>query len=184
MRISAAKSFIKTLTLSLVAVAAVAGLFVFVTMRILDGIQARESIVPEIHRMSGERALERGVGSLIVSRQNDLYRIGAFFVDRARPLDFVKSLQRAARMTGNFAEFTVDERASSGGDLLFHASVEGTGRSVMRYMQALEVLPYIVSVEEMNFEKISAERRRSRPGFVPSEAGLSVTLRVRTARVP
>lgn len=184
MHTPAARSFIKTLILSIAAVAAVVGVFLFMTTRISGGIDARATIVPEIYRMSEERVLGRGGGLLLASRQDDLERINAFFVDRARPLDFVESLQRAARMTGNFAEFTVDERASSGGDLLFRASVEGTGGSVMRYIQALEFLPYIVLMEEVNFEKIPAESRRPRVGFPAPEARFSVTLRVKTAHMP
>lgn len=180
----AVKNFITTLALCLVSVGAGVGAFVFATMKISAGIDARAVIIPEIYRLSEERVLGRGVGSLLTTRQDDLSRIQGFFADRARPLAFVESMQQAAKATGNFAEFAVSEKGGSNTDLLFRASIEGTEKSVMRYVRAIESLPYIVFIEEASFEKIAPGSRRPRAGFSTAEVRLSIAIRVKTASTP
>ena len=95
--------------------------------------------------------------------ESDLKRISRIFVNKDQPIELVEDLESLAKASGNLFVIDLDENKSAEGkNLFFRIAVDGTQASVMRYLRALELMPYKISVSEMVFQKVDSEKATHR----------------------
>lgn len=95
--------------------------------------------------------------------KSDLERISKIFVKKDQPIGLVEDLEGLAKASGNLFVIDLDENKSAEGkNLFFRVAVDGTQTSVIRYLKALELMPYKISVREMVFQKIDSEKATHR----------------------
>lgn len=155
-----------------------AGGFAFAARSVARGSAARSAIAARINDLARERAAASAGSSRSRERSADLERIKNFFVRRSQPVAFVEQVEATAKHTGNIATLDADDQSGAGDGLVFRITLEGTRKTVVRFVRALDSMPYLARVEEMNFQAVRAEEGES---FAPEPgARLLLTVRVRT----
>ncbi|MBI3630980.1 MAG: hypothetical protein HY221_01440 [Candidatus Sungbacteria bacterium] len=163
------------------------GFFVLVGAVIREN-KARAMLVPQVENLMHQRVVEKTLGIVITQRKEDVDRVRRFFVDDAQPVDFVTSLEQTAQGTRNGIEIGADEGAkSTAGELLFRVSVEGTRDTVQNFLQAVEAMPYLATVEAADFQMLGPGVPRSRgmlrgPGAVAPSVRLLLDIRVQASQ--
>lgn len=100
------------------------------------------------------REAARIASAIIRNRQNDIQRVNNFFVDKNKPINFVEDLESSAKRLGNDFIIDLDEGRSKGGLVYFRLTVSGTEKSTRQYLKLLELMPYKISIEEMEYQDL------------------------------
>lgn len=158
--------------------AAPAYAFFFFARGVARAVAIREAIAARRRDLAEEEILQSAASERSNARGVDLERIRGFFVNRQEPIDFVERLEAIAAKTGTGIALEVDESSGSD-DIIFRITLEGTRASVARFVRALESAPYLVRVEEMNFQSVRADMAPN-PVFQGDGARLFLAVRVRT----
>ena len=131
--------------------------FGYVVSEIRRGDAARRELQIKIAEVGEERRLARVSEGLLRKREEDSTRIRRFFADRKNPLAFIEAAEHAAARTGNTVALDIDEGGSREQALRFQLTVEGEERGLLRFIAALELLPYRIDMEEMVFQSQASE---------------------------
>lgn len=116
-----------------------------------------------------ERKAVRLAEATIADREEDFGRINKIFVSKEKPVEFVEDLETLAKTSGNLFVIDLDENKSAEGkDLFFRLAVDGTQNSVTRYLKALELMPYNISIKELNFQRIDSDKSSHRMSLLIS----------------
>ncbi len=163
------------------ALIAAAGIFFLLAVQVRSGADVRRDLVSKISDRIDERAVGNSSAALFSVRSADIERVRSFFINRDQPVAFVENLERAAATGGVIVTFNLDEAGSGPHDLLFRLTIGGSQESVIRYLELLEVAPYLAHIEEVTFQKAAPG---SAGGFGSlghgSDARARVTIRVQT----
>ena len=166
------------------ALMAAAGIFLLLAGRVWSDADVRRDFASKINDRMNERVIGNRSAALFSSRSADIERIRSFFINRDQPVAFVENLERAATKSGAIVTFDLDEANSTPHDLLFRLTVGGSQESVIRYLELLETMPYLMHGEEITFEKAAPGNAGGTVGFGPlgrpSDARALVTIRVQT----
>lgn len=174
MQLTPAKKNVAVIAACILAFGVSVGVFILLVRSVTGEAERREAIIARIEELAGERAGVRAVSLLSGKRAADLERIKKFFVSRSEPVAFVETLETVAKDTGNRITFAVDEGAHAGANLVLRATLAGTQGSMMRFVRALEHVPYLVHVQEISFQRVAADKSGG------SGARMIVTIRART----
>ena len=110
-----------------------------------------------------ERKAIRLAEATIKEHQEDLARINKIFINKEKPVEFVEDLESLAKISGNLFVIDLDEtKSAEGKDLFFRLAVDGNQASVTRYLKALELMPYKMSVKEAAFQRIDSDKATHR----------------------
>lgn len=120
--------------------------------RTQDSIQRIRS---EILMLEEERKFARVVQSFLDKRGDDIAGLDKIFIDRERPVEFIETLENLARTTGNRLTIEFNEGVSTKTILSFRLTIEGAESSTKKYLELLELLPYIIKIENLSFQKYS-----------------------------
>lgn len=129
--------------------------------QVTAGDAVRAAIREKIAHRAEERNRARVAEELMRERADDLARITGFFVDRHSPVGFLEAVEDVAGRTDNTIAIDVDEALSGEYTLHFRFAVAGGERDVLRFVQALELMPYRLRITEMALKNGSFE---SAPG--------------------
>lgn len=174
MQLTPVKKNIAVIAVCFFAFGASVGVFAWLAQSVAREVGRREAIVARIAELAGERAGVRAVSLLSEERAADLERIRKFYVSRSEPVAFVEALEAAAKNTGNRITLAVDDGAHAGANLVFRATLDGTQGSVIRFVRALEHLPYLVHAQEISFQHVVGDKSGG------SGARMIVIIRART----
>jgi len=158
MQLTPVKKNIAVIAACILALSVSVGVFVWLAQSVAGEVERRKATAARIADLAGERAGVRAVSLVADMRAADLERIKGFFVSRSEPVAFVETLEAVAKNTGNRITLTVDEGANPGANLVFRATLDGTQGSVIRFVRALEYLPYLVHVQEISFQHVAADK--------------------------
>jgi len=173
MRLTPRQKLIATAAVSLATLGAAVWVFWFAASGVARDEAVRADIQARLDGFARDRSRAQAFRALRVKRQEDVTRILGLFVDRARPIGFLRTLEGLGRATGSAVTIEINDAASDSDHLGFRVIVEGGGQDAMtRYVRLLERLPYTITVTQ-----ISEEGRSPDAGF-PDR--LVVLLRVRT----
>ena len=175
MRMTPMQKMIGAVAVSVAAVAAAGGVFLWLAFSVAREGLARGAISSRIRDMAEERALARAASAVAEARAGDLARIRGFFINRKKPLAWVEFLEASARAAGNSIALALDEGA--GDALIFRATLEGTPESILRALRAWEAAPYAFSPEDFIFQKLPAQSSGVLPAY---PARLIITIRAIT----
>ena len=159
-----------------------AALFGWLNMRV-GGLQLRLTNIQErTEALSEERESAKRICNLFAERHEDVARINNFFVDEKSPITFIEALEELGRTTRNLVTIDLDQAFSKDGLLGFRLNVEGSEESLLRYLSAVELMPYEITVEEWSFRRGAGSAESSAGSLSSQNAALhrlTVTLRVR-----
>ncbi len=127
----------------------------------------------KIFELEAKRKLADEMRILIKDRAEDLAKINKFFVDRERPVEFIENLEEVGKKTKNRVFIDFDEARSKGKNLYFKLTIEGSENSTRQYLKLLELMPYKVRVEDLNFQKMTISET---PTFVRQPKGSEISL--------
>ena len=159
MRLSAHKKLFLTLLESLLAIVILGGAHFFVSGRILDLRAALFETQEKIHVREEERANVRILSLIFKERQSDFERMKKFFPDRKEPIEFIEYLEALGRIGGTSVSLTTDDARSKQDALFFQLTTEGEEENVRRIIRAFDLLPYDVSVQEINLRREGTEKK-------------------------
>lgn len=164
MRLTPSHQFIAVTALSLLIVSG-AG---FVFWRLSESVVRNDAAVSEIRsRIDGfvqERAAAKALGAILVKRQDDLVRIGRFFIDRRQPVAFLEALEALARATGNAVVIELDEGRSDRQYLGFRITVDDDWQGILHYVELFEKMPYVIEIQEITYQNLVADSSRKISG--------------------
>ncbi|MDP3710369.1 MAG: hypothetical protein Q8R29_01450 [bacterium] len=117
----------------------------------------------EVFFAEHERKAIRLAEATMGERSDDLARINKVLINKEKPVDFVEDLEGLAKASGNLFVIDLDENKSGESkDLFFRLAVDGTEKSVMRYLKALELMPYKISIKELALQQIDSGKTTHR----------------------
>ena len=133
----------------------------------------------QIGRFGRDRADAAAARALVASRRDDIAQVESFFPDQKRPIAFLEALDALGQATGNTSAVNLDEHGGDARYLAFNLNVAGTSASLLRYLKALQLMPYKVEIKEIAYQNQTALSSEPSGGTVmPSQ--LRVSIRVRT----
>lgn len=109
----------------------------------------------EILMLEEERRFARAVQSFLDKRGDDIAGLDKIFIDRERPVEFIETVENLARTTGNRLTIEFNEGVSTKTILSFRLTIEGAESSTKKYLELLELLPHIIKIENLSFQKYS-----------------------------
>lgn len=151
-------SFNKAVFAALILVFFLAGT-IFVFGRLIFGVLAADSNISDLRSqialLEEERARARKVGSFLDEREEEVGRIVGFLVSEDRPINFVEKLEDMARRTNNkmLLDLSGDLNKKGGDVIAFRMTLEGSSKSVFDYLKLLELLPHLINIESVVWEK-------------------------------
>ena len=154
--------------------------FWFLISGIVQGGADSAGAQGEISRLVQTRANAKAAAAVMRERRDDILRIQNFFVDRERPIAFLKSLEGIAGALGVTLAVDVDSTEDDKNSLAFRLALGGTREGVMRALALIERMPYGVVVQDASYEEVSSSGTGStvRSGGTPSSR-LTLLIRVR-----
>ena len=142
--------FLITISVALLAAAAVLGGFVILSRYIIVLNAFFENAETRIAEAKELREAAKSHSIVLRERQYDIARVESFFINPRKPIAFIERLEGLAHLTRNQFDFTIentDEDQKS--TLVFHLRIDGTQQSVRMMLRAIELLPYPVHVQEI-----------------------------------
>ena len=170
------KKFIITIAISAALVGVFFWFYVYIASAVGQATSKLSEIEAQIIELEGERKQTRSLERILEDRGRDLERINAFFVDRERPIKFIEELENLAKTTGNLIALGVDNPTSSGQDLPFRITLDGSEASVSKYLKLFELLPYDIRIEDFSYQKIT---EGDKPAGVDTRLTLQIIVRTR-----
>ncbi|OGZ96772.1 MAG: hypothetical protein A3J10_02425 [Candidatus Sungbacteria bacterium RIFCSPLOWO2_02_FULL_54_10] len=167
LRIPARYTFVAVSVVALAAVGIAAWGFAQAIAIVWQGHAAQAEIRQNIGVRAEERQSARASEVLLRNRQEDIRRIGAFFVPRHGPIAFIEAVEYVASRTGNTISLDIDENVGGERALRFRLTVEGGANGLVDFMRAVELLPYKIDIQDMVFQDTSPAGG-ALPGKTPS----------------
>lgn len=156
-RIRAGQKFAVTVVAAATAVLLAAWGFGNAAAGIAGGGAARAAVREKIAHRAEERRRAKLSEAVMAHRADDVARIAAFPISRASPVAFLEAVEGMAARTGATVAIDVDEGRTTETSLRFRFTVEGIEQNVLRFVQALELLPYRLDILEMGLQNTSPE---------------------------
>ena len=119
------------------------------------------SIKSELILLEKERTAVRKINFWLEEKNSDVARIKKFFVERDEIVEFIETLEGLAKNSGNKIALDYDEFKSQGEYLFFRLTADGTEKSVRRYLEAMEFLPYEIRTADIAFQKLTQGRENT-----------------------
>lgn len=136
-------------------------------LRLAARVWQRDFILGELRskteKMRGDRELADDLALILERRRSDLDRISAVFVNRARPVAFIETLEGLASSSGNKIAIDIIDQKSDERHLGFRLTVEGEDQNLLRYVRLLETLAHKLEMEEAVFQKNLPDPSAGRP---------------------
>lgn len=101
----------------------------------------------------------------LLASEKDLARVDKLFVDPEAPIDFVEFLEKEAKDSGlglKISSFYFQPDDSAVWEFLgFQVSVAGSFPDALRFLEKLEVSPWLLSFESLDVNRFSKEETRA-----------------------
>lgn len=138
----------------------------------------------KIVELEGDRTRARLMKQVLETREHDFGRVSNFLVQREQPIDFIEFLDEIKRQTTSSVAVEVGDPKEDSAMLTFRLVVEGKQKNIEKYISLLELMPYEIRVEEIQFQKVSAGEnlaaaRIKTAGGLP-DSRLNVVIKVKT----
>lgn len=151
---------VRSITTSFLALsAAVFSVWIFwsVASGVSGGVENLKSIEARAISLERDRKKARAFEALSEERRSDFQRLRLLSPHKERPVELIEQLEELAKNTKNSIAIDVDEgRSKTNGGLFFRLTAEGSLASTRDYLRALELMPYVVGVEDLVLQEISA----------------------------
>ncbi|MBI3273657.1 MAG: hypothetical protein HYZ69_00780 [Candidatus Colwellbacteria bacterium] len=162
MRSQANKKLAAIIAFSLCAI----GVSVFLFAEIFRETRKNAAIIARLKtQISAEeqkRALSHEAKTLLSDRKDDIAKIENTFVDKNTPVEFIESIEALARRTRNTMSLEIDSANSDDARLGFRLTLEALEKNTFDFLTLLELLPYHISITEINFQKIASASLQTR----------------------
>jgi|GEM_PF-3404987 hypothetical protein len=147
------RKFVATLSASIAVLGVAFWGFGYIASVILRDQATRADLQERLVSLAQDRVRADAAAALRGRRGDDIARVLGFFVERARPVVFLQSLENLGRITRTTVTIDVDDDGVAAGYMGFRVIVEGEGRDTARYLRLLEHLPYVMTIAEISDEK-------------------------------
>jgi hypothetical protein len=139
----------------LAAVAAIAGVVGWGTLFLYNGIEQERT---EIQNLKTETLLTeqqtqamKNFRSIATKREKEISRIGKFFINTERPIEFIEDMEALASSTKNKLILTIADSAEKNA-FSFNVSVEGTRQTTFTFLKLLELMPHKISLKQFGYQ--------------------------------
>lgn len=183
MSMTLGKKFFITIIAAVLAAAALAALYGWLYSHIRKEKERLSGFEYDISLSEKGRAAARSLSVLFSEHEADIRRIENFFVDPNQPVDFIESLERLARQTGNHAVLSIESAPKDQHMFSFRLSAEGAEEKLIKYVRMLELLPYEIHMDEISLQRSLGQETGSggaKESSVAPTHRLTLLIRVKT----
>ena len=181
MNFSPLQKLISTIILALLIMGTAAKLYGMLVANITAMNEKNSMLENKIANSEEDQRHAHTLSVLFESRKDAIERIKQIFVNRERPVAFLDDLTSLGNNTGNKIALDYLENESTEALLSFRLTVEGTEGTIIKFLRILELSPYSVAIQELNWEKLNEENvSRNAPPVPPIRLTLRLTVAVRT----
>jgi len=175
----------KPLLLALMFALLFAGVFAFAAAPLAAGIKKNGAEIFAQQKKIGDYdrriANARGFNEFARREKDSLEKLGGYFIDSQMPLEFIDSLETAARdagVTTGFSSSPQLREAKSGGwpAVSFEMEISGPTAGILRFVGKLETSPYLITLR--NVEIGSGQRPEQPAAAGPDSVEGAVRARV------
>ncbi len=167
MRITSFQKLLISAAISTVVLLSAFGVYVWTYKSAGDFREQLVELELEVQKLELERQLARKFSGLAKERGGDITRIKKFLVDRERPVVFIEDLEGLAQKSQVLLALDFDEGKSKGNELFFRVTADGSERALHKFIAALELVPYEITLNEFLLQKISEKEIPAAVGPAP-----------------
>lgn len=173
-------TLIITTLVSLLAIAALSFVFIFISRNIERYHRTLSLTVMNIEASEKNFNHFMDIANLLETRSKDIARIQRIAIDRQRPLQFIETIEQIARITHTQSALGVNEIKDDKQSLLFHVTWEGEEKNVRTMLALLQKLPFQIVIQDMSFQKdiLSAPGQTQTSGT--GNARLVLSMKIKT----
>lgn len=175
-RLSSQQKFWVTAAAAGLLVAALGGTLFSLSSAVQRANAMLDSLEEKLRTVEDERASARLLKKILAVNEKELQKLRGFFVERERPVEFIEYLEEVARQSRNSLILDVTE-SEPGQPLTFRLTVDGSERSVAKYLALLESMRYRLEIKEFSFQRLdstSRSREREQAAIVPTARLMAV----------
>jgi len=166
MNFNVKQKFIVHAVASAAVVGTLGAAYLFFLWAVNSADSALSTLVAQITELEDDREVARVAKDALGKRSADIQRLQEFFVNRQSPVEFIEALEEIQRKTGSLVAVDINETPQEM-ELVFRLTVEGGEKNLQNYLSAIELLPYLVRVEDLQYQKLSP----SDPSVLPQSKG-------------
>lgn len=161
MKLSSRKKIILVIFSAAVGASFAGYLFGWLALHTKSITAALEATEAKLALLEYERKTVRQIEKHLDEKKPLVARFRTILVDHARPISFLDSLTELGKITGNKIVLDYAEQESDAESLVFRLTVEGASVSAAKYLKLLELMPYALAVEQMNWQSITTQQKSS-----------------------
>ncbi|MBI2056463.1 MAG: hypothetical protein HYT37_03715 [Candidatus Sungbacteria bacterium] len=150
-------------------------LFSWLTLHITSITADLEAIESKLAILEYERNNIRQIEDSLEEKKPLVTRFHTILVDHNRPIAFLESLTELGKTTGNKITLDYSEQESNQESLVFRLTIEGSASSTAKYLKLLELMPYAITVEHINWQSLAQNS-----GEQTADTRMLITIRVRS----
>lgn len=177
----ASKKLILTIFVASLFIIASGLLFAWLVIHVQTVTQGLKEVETEIATHEANRTSARKAEVSLEENKDIVARINNTLINHDRPIDFLEELTNLGKNTGNKIVLDYLEQESSADSLVFRITIDGTKASVLNYLTILELTPYVITIENINWLDMTEENTGA-PTTSKADTRLLFTLRVKTAK--
>lgn len=146
--------FFVSAAVAAVLIGALASLYIYLVADVGTAAASLESLVAKIHSEEENQRQARVLRGVLEDRAGEVARARSFFVVKSEPVAFIEFLEGLAHKTNNV--LVIDPRAvPNDPNLHLLLGIDGTEKSALQYLSLLELAPYDIHIEDLNFQKLN-----------------------------
>jgi hypothetical protein len=106
----------------------------------------------KLEAINAERTSTRELAMLLNERSDDMARIKGIFVDPERPIRFIESVEALGVTTQCEVLLNIVGVDTTTHEMRFHFDVSGSEQDLFRFLELLDLMPYVMHVERVEVE--------------------------------
>lgn len=183
MKIYSKQKFILTAAIAAVGVLAAGSAFGWLALHTGIILKNLEEVETKLAAMEYGRKNAYAIRNVLKEKRVITSRIRALFINRDRPIAFLDEITRLGKITGNNVVLDYSEQESDQESLAFRLTVEGAAENTLKYVKLLELMPFALSIESINWQAFSPADAagNTRDGKLPDTRTL-LTIRVKNEK--
>jgi len=178
MHFSSAKRLILTSGIYTLIIGALGFAFWFISSNVQDYQNNLEQTVTTISSIKTDFERISQITDLLKTRAVDVNRLQQLGVDRKRPLQFIKTIEKIGHLTNAKITLSVSDAKATADSLFFGAIIEGSPQDIRTILALILSLPYQISIESLSFQR--GDTGLLSRGGTPPATRLTLTMKVKT----
>ena len=158
--------------ISILALGTAFGWLALHTKKITKDVMAVET---KLAALEYERKNAHTIEALIETHKPLTERINQTLVSPDRPIAFLEELTELGKQTDNKITLDYSEQESDAKSIVFRITVEGMQKNTFIYLTLLELLPFAITIENINWQNTSSPESAIRT----SDTRMVLTIRVK-----